>query len=575
LGMRRSNPVSPLTRLRPATPDHGATGDPGPEQNGAWLDLFLQCPNCGGPIEASPHDVTRTCAHCRSLLLVKGKAADVWIQRPVIRETADIAKFMVDQAVAAFDIERRTAADQSSVSLPDKVRIGMYVAEAGPPAWLAVGALVLARELYNHLTPELADGSPNPGQSVEAFRTRITERTKVLNLRRVLIPFSLCDGAICRVELDRGENEERRLHLLTERLQRARVSYPEEDGLGDLSLQVARISLVRPDDCDLSDFDWVPVGRQAQSPVADPSRERSASPTFDRTLRDLGVCVRWEATVYRPYVLANVKVGRRAEVVLIDAATGLLAGRPTESAVQKVRRSATSKAPAPPLGALQILPSRCPNCGSDLQLDPRDIIVVCGNCRTGVEPGASGLSRSALDIAPSSVDGRATYLPFWRIPFSLSNNGEVWSGLQAWSASLRAAGLPKDFTPRAPWLLIPAMPWLNSAEGDRAFVIAARGLHRDPPEFGSFQLPEKQVPKFYPVRLGSNAAKGLARGVLAGTIDEKAMVHLNPRILEKFLLKASLVLEEPRLCYVGFDNAVRGIRRGTVELPARALELEA
>jgi hypothetical protein len=118
------------------------------------------------------------------------------------------------------------------------------------------------------------------------------------------------------------------------------------------------------------------------------------------------------------------------------------------------------------------------------------------------------------------------------------------------------------------------MPWLNSVEGDEAFARTARLLHRDPPDFAPPQFPEKQSPQFLPVRIGSAAAKGLARSVLASLIDEKAVARLKVATLDRFLLKASLALGEPRLSYVGFDSARGRIRRGALNLPARVLAEE-
>lgn len=334
---------------------------------------------------------------------------------------------------------------------------------------------------------------------------------------------------------------------------------------------MGRSSLVRPHDCDLSAFGWIPIGRRVEPPIADPAQERSAGASFDRTSRDIGVCVRWEATVYRPYVLAKVRVGHKTQLVLVDAVTGMLAGRPTEDDAGKVRRSTVSRVPAPKRQTLRILRSRCPNCGSDLELDPHDLIVVCGNCREGVEAGSSGISRAPLDVSPSASGDRAVYLPFWRVPFSIEVGGQTWSDLRAWSARLRAAGLSDDFRLNASWLLIPGMPWLNSADGDRAFARTAQCLHRDPPEFSRSRLPERQVPQFFPVRISSDAAKGLARSVLACMIDERSVARLKMATLDKFLLKAALVLGEAQLSYVGFDSARGRIRRGALDLPARAL----
>ena len=118
------------------------------------------------------------------------------------------------------------------------------------------------------------------------------------------------------------------------------------------------------------------------------------------------------------------------------------------------------------------------------------------------------------------------------------------------------------------------MPWLNSVDGDRAFVRTAQSLHRDPPEFERSRLPERQTPKFFPVRISSGAAKGLARSVLGSMIDEKAVVRLKMATLDKFLLKASLALGEARLSYVGFDSTRGRIRRGALEIPARVLAAE-
>ena len=208
--------------LDPAKPGKGR-GASESEASASWFDLVYRCPNCGGPVNASPHDVTRTCAHCRSLLLVKGDTADVWVQPPLIREAKEVANLIIEQTVAAFEIDKRAAASEESA---ETLQLGYYAMRiGGVPGVVAFGAYELAKQLVHLFAPDPSDGSPNVHLSVAAFRASVEAAIRVVNLRRLLVPLFLKDGASCWVDVDEADDGTRRLSVRTMRLQDARAAY--------------------------------------------------------------------------------------------------------------------------------------------------------------------------------------------------------------------------------------------------------------------------------------------------------------------------------------------------------------
>jgi DNA-directed RNA polymerase subunit RPC12/RpoP len=561
------------TRERPAPPvEMQRAADLGARES--WLDLLLRCPGCGAPVSATPHDVTQTCLYCRSLLLVKGERANIWIQQPVISEPEQVRKIIIERAVEEFEMEKRRSQYPDEDQVEISINLGARIAlETGVPAIAALGAFLLARELVHLFAPERAEGSPNTWVGSARFRRTIMEGTRVANLRRVLVPFAFHEGTTSRVEVDRSSDGQRRLRISTHPLSDSQPLYPASLSFRDAGLKASPSTLSRLESGVLADFDWIRIDRAAGRPRAETLLERSPLPDFNRSIRDVGVSVRWEGAFYRPYLLANIRALSRRFVVLIDAVSGNVVAQPSPEEARAVRKAAVRTAPSAVAPPTRVLASRCRHCGSDVRLGPRDVLVVCPNCRMGVEPTDAGLVSRRLDVAFSKNEGHVFYVPFWRFQFLVDSDALIFKTLEAWAASARNRHLPRTFAPKGPFLFVSAMSWSQSPLASSTFVKASRSVHFNPPDFGVGRAPDRQVARFLPVRVNATAARGLGRVVLAALLDDDAVARLNVPALDRILFRPDLRLSDPCLCYVGFDETGRGARRGAYELKTSAFDM--
>lgn len=557
------------------------SGEPKSVQASTFF-LSLQCPHCGGPVEASPHDVTRTCAHCQSLLLVRGGEADVWVQKPTLSTPEDVARLVVDSAVAAFEARKRWAVDNSAtVGLPEAVDAaaatvdvarlaGALFGPVGAAGVVAMSPIVFAAVLAGHFKSEEEDGENDLLQSATAFRRAVAKGTRVLNLRRVMVPFVHSHGSLVYLELGRTAEHEKRLFLTSMRLEESAPSYPTDLNFRDAGLRMGRTALARIEEAGLKGFDWIPP-RSSDEAIHTTTTWRASGPTGAEALvREELRCVRWQAVVYRPYLLANVRLREKRLPILVDAGFGCIAGRPTDEEAKAIRSRSLRHRPRREERAVSVLGSRCHNCGSDVAIGPTALVVVCVNCHAGLRPTEQGLRVVPYELSIAEGVRSAAYLPFWSFSFALTWGKETFTDLDEWASAARRSGMPKTFTAKGASLLVPALSWLNTPAGDSAFVATARALHRIPVRFSKKPLPDGQVGKFAPVEMSASAASTLSKLVLASLFDRMESSRLKADVFTRLVTKVDVTLEEATLSYVGFEKTAKGVRRDGVDIPIPA-----
>ncbi len=62
----------------------------------------------------------------------------------------------------------------------------------------------------------------------------------------------------------------------------------------------------------------------------------------------------------------------------------------------------------------KLLPTICPNCGSDLRCEQESIVLLCGNCDTAWQEDGGTLTDVAFETVPAKGED-AIHLPFWRL----------------------------------------------------------------------------------------------------------------------------------------------------------------
>jgi DNA-directed RNA polymerase subunit RPC12/RpoP len=114
-------------------------------------------------------------------------------------------------------------------------------------------------------------------------------------------------------------------------------------------------------------------------------------------------------------------------------------------------------ASSPPGWRPRFLSTLCPDCGNELEGDPRSTVFLCSSCVAAWEPGPEGLRPIALEAAEGS-SGRETGfvdLPFWKIRIRLDGGEPAALGDLARLAGL-PAGAATGEEDREGWLWSPA-----------------------------------------------------------------------------------------------------------------------
>jgi hypothetical protein len=387
----------------------------------------------------------------------------------------------------------------------------------------------------------------------------------VLTIDKFYVPFAFWDGAVTSLEMHVAADQTNQSSLRTAPRRLATPLTPLALKFEDRNATVQRFSLTRPKR-NAGAFQAVPVSRERPAVSTDPGRNRDLPLKSTCVIREVGSCTRWQAIVYRPYIVAQVQVAGGEVPVLIDAHSGRIVSCPALPEAKALLAALTTVGPKQKATRARVLAPRCPRCGNTARLEPRDVIALCRHCGSGLAPGDEKVEAVPVQIAASP--DKAIYVPFWRYRIALEIGGETLADLETWSAMFRLAKL---FSPKGEHLLVPAMPWPGFVAGDIAFAQACRSVHFDPPAFDGAAPHPSEASTFLPFRLDEPAARSLARTALLSLFEPGPATRLTPARMDRLLLKADLQLREPAACYVAFSPNGEGAQRGRFKLSAVSL----
>ena len=144
-----------------------------------------------------------------------------------------------------------------------------------------------------------------------------------------------------------------------------------------------------------------------------------------------------QSYVYKSFLFVEYTLSGRAETVLIDGATGVVAGRPGWSELERLKTSdALSSMPIEGDEiTMKVIASECPICGHENDLDRRARLQLCSVCHRALEVTADGIRDRSYSFAPLSPLPRGAshlvYVPFWRFDFHLrAEDGTQYDSLE-------------------------------------------------------------------------------------------------------------------------------------------------
>ncbi|MBW2622212.1 MAG: hypothetical protein JRD68_04855 [Deltaproteobacteria bacterium] len=185
------------------------------------------------------------------------------------------------------------------------------------------------------------------------------------------------------------------------------------------------------------------------------------------------------------------------------------------------------------------LPTMCPDCGWDLALDKKSLILLCRNCHTAWRASSGVFQKHDFSVL-SEPDKAEIYLPFWRIK---AESEEV--ALETYADLIALANWPRAITQE--WRKLEFFFWTP------AFKIRPLIYLRLSKEMSLFQPNQgfrKTIPDedMYPVTLPvSEAAESLIVCLVNMAVSKKKMVDILP--------ESTIEMKDFSLVYVPFSTS--------------------
>lgn len=510
-----------------------STGPAAEERRGApgagpLVRIELACPKCGAPFEIDDETRSVRCDHCGSLLLLEAPGREELY--------LTLGRVQQEQELVAILVEYRVRAQRAEI-------IHRY---------------------------QDGDGNPPPELFIEnrlrAFERKLRETARLLEARRVFVPYWHVTGAIVQGILGRLEGTIKATRVRAFAVEHTVPGYdPARANLRDRGLRLDQ-TLARPltaaAAAGLRFLPRVPLPEQQYREI-----DRWLQRDLDRGIEPIGKHGAFlpgpRLLVYRPYWVARLVTDKGPEWLLFDASFATIAGYPSEPEARELLRLVDRdplRAAGESFRRVRIVPSRCPDCGSEESFERRAVLIVCPNCHLALRLTSEGARVTGYAHAVCGEAGPdAAYLPFWRFEFSLAlPGGKRADSLEAYAKALfpaPAAGLGLC----GRHLFVPALRLLGSEPGDAAFKQLAEWIHAAPPEQREAKIPLGGRPRLLPVTLDADEARALAPFVLVALHGKAAAARMSTLLLRKAVREARLSLGEPTLLMVAFARDAGGV----------------
>jgi DNA-directed RNA polymerase subunit RPC12/RpoP len=484
------------------------------------VTLLLSCPKCGAPFEADDETAALRCAHCGSLLRLS--APD--------RTEACVAEDFVGGAAAIEDLV-----------IAYRLQSARAAARASAEEGNAVALWAEAR--------------------LAALEDDLRARLRVTEAHRIHVPYWHLAGRIVQGILGRANDGPKRVRVRGFAVEHTVPAYDTAAAdLRDRGLRLCR-ARVRPltsaRAAELGRFlPWRPVAEQAYREI-----DRWKGQDLDRTLEPVAKHARFvpgaRLLVYRPYWIARVGEPAGESWTLVDGQFQTLAGAPSEAEARDLRAMADADPLASGSAAfrrVEVVASRCPDCGREEEFAHGETIVVCRNCHLALEPrpeGARIIPYLHARIGEVRLDG--DYLPFWRFDLARRADGRVVRRLEDYARAAFGASAAGALPVRGEHLWVPAFRLVGTPAGDEAFRALAEWIHASPPDCESGKVPLGGHLRARGVTVPEDDARALLEFAFLGLHGPRAAARLNARSW-KSAAEGRMADGAPRLVMVPFDG---------------------
>ncbi len=488
------------------------------------FEVQLSCPHCGGPFVATDATVSHICEHCRSLLIVEApEREEIFIEPPQINEPSAILETL---------LVYRTDAQRASL-------------------------------IAKHSDPE---GNPPPeimvSMLLSRFEKKLRESARIIDCRLIQVPYRHTVAKVVQAVLGRKGDGPKIARLRAYIAEQTSPAYdPARFNMRDVGLRLGR-AVFRP----LLSADLPKLGRFLPRVTPDASRRelekwkgQNLDAGFEAVSKQGQVVVTFEATVYRPYFLVRALLDRGDETLLFDGGFSTIAGYVSD----EERSTFTQGKDNDPLGTsgasfrhIAVVPARCPNCGIDPKLSSEALVSVCGNCHAGVQPTPQGLALVNYEREEGTTPSRDTaLLPVWRFPFEIEIKGTPpIRSLEDYATALFPQSPPSGFSPRGPFVYVPAWRLLTSEAGDQAFGALTAAFHSALWNWTPDRVGLEARPRFVPVSFAESEAREIAWTTLFAMHTKASAARLTTILLKQKLFDAKISFEKGTVAFFAFKE---------------------
>lgn len=502
--------------------------------------VAVRCTECGAEIAVPVLHRAARCSFCSSHHLVVGHDDMLQVAIPSkITDTASLREAILDHLRYRHYLklyERFVAPLERQAT------------EAGPAGGMAVRADVEAASAAAEQAISL---------KADAYRAKVEKTLEIRGSRTFLAPYYHSMGTLFQAAFGREPRSKDKCLIFTMASLEAVLTAQETVELppmGKLSYLKTLVSAAQ-----------LAPEAQALIPDVDPDGIEKAYGDLDRKQLDrsiqtikLGSSFAEEvrAVVWRPWWLAEIHAAGADESLLIDGASGSVAG-PAPFVGSDTLCDLPSAARASG-ASLRFQPMECPTCGHEFRFETDAVLHFCSNCHRLFDADARGKTEIDYDHGATASEETVDLVPFWRFPLRLkTGNGAIITDLMHFKDGIdgRMDQIGDQAEQGQDLLWAPAIRCINTRLMTSAFNRLFIHVARHPPRVirGRYPLDVKPLP--WPICLEEQEVRHFAPLYLANAFGSRDIARVNVHLVGPWLFDAKL-LSSGRLTYLPIPRSV-------------------
>ncbi len=262
------------------------------------------------------------------------------------------------------------------------------------------------------------------------------------------------------------------------------------------------------------------------------------------------------AVVWRPWWVAEFHAAGTTESLLIDGASGSVAG-PAPFVNSDIFHDLPESARAPG-ASLRFQPMECPTCGDEFRYETDAVLHFCTNCHRLFDADGEGKTEVDYDHGISISEEAPDLVPFWRFPLQLmTGNGAIITDLMYLKDGIdgRMDRIGDEAEQGQDFLWVPAIRCINTRLMTSAFNRLFIHVAHNPPRLIRGRYPLDDKPQPWPICLEEGEVRHFAPLYLANAFDNRDIARVNVHHVGPWLFDAKL-LSSGRLTYLPIPRSV-------------------